>query len=134
VHHRRRRGLLLAIAGIGGIVALAIGATAPARDAGHAFLQKLRAHDYDGAWNGTSDAFKKATPRDVFEKQLSERFPEAEKSTDATFSQTSVTNSKACLSGSLAPGSTPIHVRLIEENGAWRVDQIAKERVDGCNN
>src|SRR5205809_7786144 len=41
--------VLIAIAGIGGIVALAIGATAPARDAGHAFLQKLRAHDYDGA-------------------------------------------------------------------------------------
>jgi len=126
-------GLLLFVAMIGGFVALIFKQTAPPRDAGHAFLGKVRKGDYDGAWTSTSEAYKKATPHDAFEKQMKEQFPEAGKSTDATFNSTTKSGSEACLGGSLAPGSTPIHLRVVEEGGQWRVDRLSKGRVEGCD-
>lgn len=120
---------------IGGIAAVVLSATAPARDAGHAYLKKLRANDYQAAWKSSSSELQSHLDATELESKMEQSFPEAADSTDATFNSTSIQNSLACLGGSLETpsGSTPIYMRLLKEDGAWKVDAIAKRPVDGCH-
>jgi hypothetical protein len=120
---------------IGAIVWVAIAATAPPRDAGHAFLGKLREGDYAGAWEDASDGYKKRTPKESFEGAIDRALPEASLSTDATFNSTSVGGGKACLFGSLTSpdGSSPIAMRLVEERGGWHVDEVGTRSVADCS-
>ncbi len=128
-------GLLVLIAAIGGFVAFILKATAPPRDASHAFLGKVRKGEWDAAYRDTSKEYQKTVSREAFEKQLESDLPGVKGSTDATFNSTSITNSQACLSGTLklASGSEDIHVRLVEEDGGWKIAAISRGFVAGCN-
>lgn len=141
----RKRGgwcLLIAIAlalvvgaAIAGFAYFIIQLTAPPRDATHEFLRKLRADDYDGAWNKTSSDFRKRVPKEAFSAMVAGALPKARSSKDATFNSTKMTDGRACLSGSLEDdsGESHIAVRLVEENGDWLVDEFSSSRVSGCS-
>lgn len=141
--HRPNSGLgcfiALAVVGlgfvglIGGLVYLVISMTAPVRDAGHAFLKLVRKDAFEAAWDSTSRGFQSAHAKDTFEREL-ETFPEVHDSTDATFNSTSVSSSQGCLEGSLdtPSGGSPIHMRLVNERGAWRVDDLGPRPLAGC--
>jgi hypothetical protein len=126
--------LLGFIAMIGGIVAVVVKATAPARDAGHAFLADLRDRDYEEAWDQASPALQREIPKEDFQQAIETQLPETAKMTDVTFNQTNITNNQACLSGSMdtSSGSVPIHMRLVKVGDAWRVEAVAKAPISGC--
>jgi len=131
-------GVVVAVLGlvalIGGIAFVIMKATGPARDAGHAFLGELRDGDYQAAWESAGSTMKADVSAAELRVIMDREFPEAAKSTDATFNSTSISNSNACLSGSLTTpsGSAPIYMRLEKENGTWRVVSLANEQVQGC--
>lgn len=142
---RKRGGMCLIIgiivalvvaAMIGGFVYFIINLTAPPREATHEFLRKLRADDYDGAWNKTSADFRRRVPKEAFSSTVTGILPNARSSKDATFNSTEISNNRACLSGSLTGGSGDSHiaVRLVNENGDWLVDEFSSGRVGGCDN
>lgn len=127
---------LVAAAGIGGFVYFIINLTAPPRDASHEFLRKLRAEDYDGAWNRTSSDYRRRVPKEAFGAAVTATLPNARRSKDATFNSTQISDQRACLSGSLTgdSGDSHIAVRLVNENGDWLVDEFSSGRVSGCDN
>jgi hypothetical protein len=117
-------GCLLLVAVLAGV--LGGGAylmTKGAADAAHAWLAEVRQGQLDTAYNeGLSSAYRSQLTREDFEA-LAARVG---RSTDATFWQRSTDNDRAVLKGFLTTGSgrQPITLKLVKEDGAWRIDQV----------
>jgi hypothetical protein len=127
--------VLLAVAGVGGFAYFIMSATAGPRDAAHAFLRDARRGDWDAAYDRTSSRYQGRVERVDLEAQLEEDLPDAAKSKDATFNNTSVSNGAACLAGTLSPGGSPIFVQLHEATSdKWVIDHIADEPSPACVN
>lgn len=126
---------LIGFAAIGSLAYFIVSATAGPRDAAHAFLRDARRGDWDAAYDRTSSRYRGRVELADLEAQLEEDLPDAAKSKDATFNNTSISNGVACLAGTLSPDGGPVFAQLHEEKGdKWVIDHIAAEPSPGCVN
>ncbi len=118
---------------VGGILWVVLGATAPAREAGHAFLNELRKGDFEAA-NSLATGDLHETSVAEFKAAMEEEFADAIASTDATFSTTTVSGSSACLSGTLdtPSGSKGIRMDLSQDGDSWKVNNLMVGSAPTC--
>lgn len=86
-------------------------------------LTFLKSGDIESAYGGTSSGFQSATSLDQYRKFLS-NYPALSDVASSRFNERSVENGVASLSGTITDSrgtEKPFSVRLVEENGAWKI-------------
>jgi hypothetical protein len=123
-------GCLLLVLILGGL--LGGGAflmTKGAADAGHAWLTDVREGRTEQALAQLTDDYRSR----LTEAELQEIISRIQESTDATFPGRQLHNDRAVLSGVLtgSNGSHPIAIRLVKQDGTWKVDDVTFEEGFG---
>jgi hypothetical protein len=98
-------------------------------DAGHAWLADVREGRTDQALAQLTDDYRSR----LTEAELQEIVSRIQESTDATFPGRQLHNDRAVLSGVLtgSNGSHPIAIRLVKQDGTWKVDDVTFEEGFG---
>ena len=112
--------LVLLLAGV--IGGGAYMATKGAADAAHAWLGHIRQGQAEQVAAGMTEAFQtRPTPEEV--QAINDAIAQSK---DATFMSRSVDNDRATLTGVLTggPSPQPIVVKLVKQDGAWKVDDV----------
>jgi hypothetical protein len=94
-------------------------------DAGHAWLADVREGRTDQAFAQLTDAYRAR----LTEAEVDEIISAIQESDDATFPGRQLENDNAVLTGVLtgSGGSRPIVLRLVKEDGGWKVDDVSFE-------
>ncbi len=124
-----------------GMAALIRSCTSAAREAAEAFLERVGARDYNGAYDLTSVALRAEVPREGLEAYLRVGVPGLasvdEASIDQIFGSPDSFCCTASLSGDLVRtrgdlASDQFFLVLVEEHGSWRVTSVSRERPPAC--
>lgn len=124
-----------------GMVALIRSCTSAARETATAFLERVGARDYDGAYDLTSAALRAEVPREGLEAYLRAGVPGLvsvdEASVDQVFGSPDRFCCSASLSGDLVRSRSDLDrdqffLVLVEEEGRWRVTSASRERPPAC--
>ena len=116
-------GCILLVAALAGVIGGGVFmATKGAADAAHAWLGHVRQGETDAVAAGMTEAYRtRPTAEEV--EALTRAIGESK---DASFLSRSVDNDRATLTGVLTggPSPQPIVIKLVKEDGAWKVDDV----------
>ncbi|MDG2002676.1 MAG: hypothetical protein P8J20_05030 [Novosphingobium sp.] len=124
------------LATCGSFVGLIFYATSGVTDAGNAFFEAARKHDYEAAYALTSESLKRRESKEDIKAFIEARgFDEV---VDTSWSSRSIKNDTGTLSGSLTTetgGTIPIEIGLVHEMDEWKINSIspAKAGLEGAS-
>jgi len=111
---------------VGLIIGLAFWATSGPVKAVESNLDLLKGGNVQAAYDATAQDFKTAVPFTDYQQFLT-AYPAFKNYQSVSFSSREVSNDQATLQGSIKAadgGMTPVEIKLINENGAWRILSI----------
>ncbi|MBU1348683.1 DUF4864 domain-containing protein [Patescibacteria group bacterium] len=122
--------VLAVVGGFAGFIALIITiafmATSGPVKAVEAELELLKSGPVQEAYEALATGFRETVPQSDFERFLA-TYPSFTKNQKVSFSSRDVSGDESTLRGTLTDtdgGVTPVQIRLVKENGAWRILSI----------
>ncbi|MEM9192156.1 MAG: hypothetical protein AAGF12_23490 [Myxococcota bacterium] len=117
--------VLLGACGIGACVLVLKGATDGPANAAHAFFGDLRSSNYQQALQRMSASYQATHPLPTFQTNV-QQIPALTTQTDSTFTNRSISNNTATVSGNLttAQGDVPVTVNLSKVGDHWYIDSV----------
>jgi hypothetical protein len=111
---------------IGLIIGLAFWATSGPVKAVESHLDLLKSGNIQAAYDATAKDFKTAVPLTDYQQFLI-AYPAFKNYQSVSFSSREINNDQATLQGDIKAadgGKTPVEIKLVNENGAWRILSI----------